>query len=123
MKRRQFVSGVSSSLTIALLGGGCGGESVAIEMPSLVRALGESEVRQLGRAYLAQTPAERTREALRQSVGRAVQHSRAHWWSPTPSLDQLVARDFESAQTCFVDGWMLSVNEARQCALAALAAT
>ncbi len=125
MKRRRFVSGVSASLATIALGAGCGdeGRPDSVGAPALLAAFGDAAVRQLGRLYLAQAPAERTVEALQRSVARAMRQARAHWWSPTPGIDQLIASDFENGRTLFVDGWMLSVNEARQCAIAALAAS
>ena len=125
MKRRRFVSGVGSGLAMIALGVGCDAEGrpAPVGAPLLAGALGDAMVRQLGRAYLAQTPAEQTVDALQRSVARAMRRAQAHWWSPTPSLERLIVSDFEQGHTIFVDGWMLSVNEARQCALATLATT
>ena len=35
-------------------------------------------------------------------------------------LDQLVSADFRENRTIMIDGWMLSITEARQCALYSL---
>ena len=124
MERREFVRSAGAGLAVVALGGGCvgDGELVEIGAPTLTPVLGESAVRELGRRYMAQTPNERTHPALLQALRDALDRARRHWWQPTPSFAALITRDFESGQTVFVDGWMLSVNEARQCAIFALTA-
>ena len=44
------------------------------------------------------------------------------WMRLSGPISALVRRDFETGRTVLVNGWILSVNEARQCALFSLLA-
>lgn len=90
------------------------------QSPALVKALGEDAVRALGRRYASDTPAEGHRNALISAVERDASRLRPYPWSDSPSLDTLITDDFANGHTVLADGWILSVNEARQCALFAL---
>ncbi len=124
MQRRTFLSTSATTAGAALLAGlsGCGNAprytAEALGTPALLASMGHDRIVQLGRVYLKMTPAERTAESLRDGILAIA----APWpWSPVPTLDALIAADFEQNRTVFVDGWMLSAAEARQCALYALA--
>lgn len=87
-------------------------------MPALLAAMGHERILAIGRAYMSAVPDEGTAAGLQ----RAVASDASPWpWSRVPALEQLVASDFEAQRIVLVDGWMLSVTEARQCALYALA--
>ncbi len=124
MQRRTFLSASAATAGAALLTGlsGCGNApsypSETLGTPALLASMGHERIVQIGRAYLEMTPAERTAESLRDGILDIA----TPWpWSAAPPLDTLVATDFEQNRTVFVDGWMLSAAEARQCALYALA--
>jgi hypothetical protein len=51
------------------------------------------------------------------AIARGAQTLRDLPWSPYPSLDALIASDFAEDRVVFPAGWMVSVTEARQCAL------
>jgi hypothetical protein len=60
-------------------------------------------------------------------LGAAIARSRRRafsllWGSPR-SIDRQVTDDFAAGRTAVVDGWVLSVTEARQCALFSLLST
>jgi hypothetical protein len=124
MQRRTFLSASAATAGAALLAGvsGCGNTprytTEALGTPALLASMGHDRIVRIGRVYLEMTPAERTSEALRDGILDIA----TPWpWNPVPPLDALVAADFEQNRTVFVDGWMLSAAEARQCALYALA--
>jgi hypothetical protein len=87
--------------------------------PDLLEVLRDEQlVADLGRRYREAVPAENTAAALEAAIlGDA---------RPEPSvpprawLSQLVQQDFEAGRTVTVNGWVLSVTEARQSALFSL---
>lgn len=102
MNRRRF-------LHLSALGVAAGAASPGSEPPrsaprELLDLLGPESVRRLGRRYRAMVPAaDLLSEALRP---RSINHP--------------VRDDFAQGRTVVVLGWMLSVTEARQCALFSL---
>jgi hypothetical protein len=80
--------------------------------------LGADRVRQLGAHYRASTPSESTADALRAALagGRGIRLP----FVADKSTDDQVRDDFAAGRTVLVDGWVLSVTEARQCALYSL---
>lgn len=128
MNRRQFVRqaahGVSGLATAALVAGCAAAPApdASGQLPHHLRGvLGDEAVRRIGHAYLAQTPRERDSSALLAALTATARRGRwLPWSAPTPD-GTLIAADFEAGDTTIVDGWMLSVREARQCALFALA--
>jgi hypothetical protein len=80
----------------------------------------EDHLRRLGDVYRAQVPQERTRAALRRLLRLNDLH-RSLPWAESP-LARKVLDEFVSGDTIIVDGWVLSVTEARACALFSLGA-
>lgn len=131
MNRRQFVgaalrtgaTGLGVGLAASTMLSGCAPGTIdGVDHVPLASALGADAIRALGRAYMQATPGERDASALTRALQAAAREARDYPWSPTPTASDLVARDFTAGRTVFVDGWLLSANEARQCALFALAA-
>jgi hypothetical protein len=87
--------------------------------PSLVEMLGPERVRTIGAHYRARVPTENSVSALRAAISE--QGSRLHLPWLQKSIDDTVHEDFASGRTVVVDGWVLAVTEARQCALFSLA--
>jgi hypothetical protein len=80
--------------------------------------LGPERVRQLGAHYRASTPSENSAAALRAALSSGDSSQ-----SPSiksRSLDDQIRDDFAAERTVIVDGWVLSVTEARQAALFSL---
>ena len=80
--------------------------------------LGPDRVRLIGKHYLAAAPKENTAAALRSAISDSRNQSRVPLMPR--SLDDQVREDFITGRTVLVDGWVLSVTEARQSALFAL---
>ena len=112
MDRRQFLritaAGAVTGLSVRVIGVGARGADDrtlrALAYPELLAVLGAERVRAIGVGYREATPAECDADALRAAIDPAA----------------LVARDFADERTVLVDGWVLSVTEARQCALFSL---
>jgi len=126
MQRRRFIT--MAALGAAAAAWPSSASSVtpvaahALASPHLLVVLGdEAVVRDLGLRYLQLVPSENDPDIL----------ARAIMPGPLPSpaddlnalVDSQVAQDFSDGRTVTVHGWILSVTEARQCALFALRST
>lgn len=124
LDRRRFVKFAASMTVVAVTTTSCsrddGPNSRALGRPQLLDMLGPERVRTIGAHYRAQIPAENSVAALRDAISD--ERSRLHlpWFQK--SIDDTVHEDFAAGRTVVVDGWVLSVTEARQCALFSLAA-
>ena len=84
----------------------------------LVSMLGADRVRQLGAHYRAATPTENTAAALHSAISDA--GGLRVPFVKSPSLANRIRDDFTAGRTVVVDGWVLSLTEARQAALFSL---
>ncbi|HZF73375.1 MAG TPA: hypothetical protein VEZ51_08080 [Gemmatimonadaceae bacterium] len=90
----------------------------ALARPQLLAMLGPERVRQLGAHYRAARPSEGSADALRTAISNG--HRIRIPLLGIGSLDDQVRDDFAAGRTVRVDGWVLSVTEARQAALFSL---
>lgn len=103
-------------MVAAVVVGGCvDRDARAFGQPDLIAALGPDAVRNLGRRYRASVPRESDAARLETAI-RASRPWTARIGLTHPIADQ-VRDDFDAGRTVVVDGWLLSVTEARQCAL------
>jgi hypothetical protein len=84
----------------------------SLDEPALIATLGPERVTQLGVRYRAQTPGENSGDTLRSAIERSRGSKLL-----AKSIDDVVEDDFANGRTVLVDGWVLSVTEARQAAL------
>jgi len=97
------------------------GEQVMAKPVFLSRLFDESEIKEAGKAYLQITPAENSEDKLTGLLsGNGAIASSASEKAIHQYLDQKIKDDFEKGNVVTVKGWILSVTEARQCALYAL---
>jgi hypothetical protein len=123
LDRREFVK-LAASLTVATIATtACTRDDAtnanALDRPQLLDMLGPAHVRALGTHYRANVPAENSISALRDAI--ATERSRLHLAWLQKSIDDTVHEDFAAGRTVIVDGWVIAVTEARQCALFSLA--
>lgn len=121
LDRRRFLQlaalGVVAPATV--LGCGRGSDrSAAVDHPQLLGMLGPDRVREIGTRYRAATPSENSADALRSAISNG---HRLRIPLFGGSIDDQVHDDFADGRTVVVDGWVLSITEARQCALNSLA--
>ena len=125
MNRRSFLY-TAGAATLGVAVASCRAPSAsdarALARPELLARLGEAPVRAIGASYRATRPAEGNADQLRRAIlaSRPV-HARL-FGASGPSLAEMVRDDFARGRTVVVDGWILSVTEARQCALFSLLA-
>jgi len=81
-------------------------------------------LREIGTVYKVQFPSEKRENQL---VDLLLTNSKGKRFSQTSALslinslvDQKIKQDFETGKTVVIKGWVLSVTEARQCALFSL---
>jgi hypothetical protein len=120
LDRRRFLQlaalGVVAPATLLACGRGSD-RTAAIDHPELLSMLGPDRVREIGAHYRAATPSESTADALRSAISNG---HRLRIPLFGGSLDDQIHDDFADGRTVLVDGWVLSVTEARQCALNSL---
>jgi hypothetical protein len=93
-------------------------DSAAAARPQLLTMLGPDRVRQIGSQYRAATPSENSADALHSAL--AGSHGLRIPFIGNGSIDDQIRDDFAAGRTVVVDGWVLSVTEARQAALFSL---
>ena len=124
MRRRDFIR-LSGTACVATLvaAPGCARvpePSAALVEPSTLGTFADEDtIREIGEAYLAAVPEERRQRrlvrALLEDEGALADQVDSE--ALTRFLRTRIRSDFEAGRTVLVDGWVLSVTEARQAAL------
>ena len=129
MERRTFLSRLLAATATAVTVGqatACrdtGAFNVTtLGEPALLPPLGTEGVRALGKQYMAETSGEAERSAIEAALLADMRTLRGLPWNPDPDFSALVREDFRQGHTLWLDGWLLSRNEARRLALFALSA-
>jgi hypothetical protein len=122
LDRRRFLQLSALGIVAAVADSACVASSDradgAVDRPQLLAMLGPERVRQLGAHYRASTPSENSAAALRAALSSG--HGSQSPSIKSGSLDDQIRDDFAAERTVIVDGWVLSVTEARQAALFSL---
>jgi hypothetical protein len=125
--RRRFlqltVAGLAALTGGACRGGGGAADELALARPALIDVLGDSVVREIGTRYRSAVPREGDAAALKAAILGPPGGGLRLPWAERPPLAERVRDDFAAGRTVLVNGWLLSVTEARQCALYSLAST
>src|SRR3982750_2906425 len=118
--RRGFLKVGASVMIATFAGSACSDQdSRALDHPQLLEMLGPDRLRGLGARYRALFPDENSARALNTAISAS--RSALHLPGLHKSIDNVVRDDFAAGRTVLVDGWVLSLTEARQCALFSLA--
>lgn len=123
MNRRRFI-GMTAAGAVSLVGAASGRDDeyfalMTLAHPQLIDVLrDERVVHNLGLRYRERVPAEDNAGALAQAI-RADLPSTASA-PPCALVREQVQREFARGRTVTLNGWVLSVTEARQCALFSL---
>lgn len=129
MIRRSFIGKASIAAAVVVTGGIIkwrffAPRKLALAFPLMLSAFcDEATLRELGRKYLAQVPAEGSAGILlsRLEVGGAARGAGASDAIEGASEAACQAeQDFQAKKILVIDGWVISRTEARQCALLAL---
>ncbi|WP_143165098.1 hypothetical protein [Chryseolinea serpens] len=121
MKRRDFVlSAVGGigfiSISAAYYYMSDAGDDDALTQPQSLSLIWDTKaIRHIGNQYRLIVPVENSAHALSNLLRAESFNAGA---SIVSRLNESITHDFETGNTVLVDGWILSVTEARQCALA-----
>jgi hypothetical protein len=74
-------------------------------------------IEDIGKAYLQKFPAEDTKKSLVKFLSPEISSDSNHI---SEMLNKQIKEDFTNNRIAMLDGWLLSVTEARQCALFSL---
>jgi hypothetical protein len=88
----------------------------SLAQPEVLATLGMSQVRALGQRYRALHRSESDTAAIRNAILRSRPLAARLGLTHTP-IAEMVRDDFERGRTVVLDGWILPLTEARQCAL------
>ena len=117
MKRRTFVIVTTLGLGIAsipIMRSIRGSKyDHLIESLPIATIFSQEDIYRLGSAYRDQYPDEDNLEELKARLGEGQNPSH----STEDHLSEMIRNDFETGKTVIIEGWMLSITEARQCAL------
>ncbi len=122
MKRRQFI-GIATAGTAALVWPAATRGAVAAQTslahPHLLEVLrNDAGVRALGLRYRERVPDENSSSVLEQKI--LTQTGAMKATALRARVKEEVQLDFARGRTVMLNGWVLSVTEARQCALFSL---
>ena len=92
----------------------------ALDQSELLGLMSAELVRVLGRRYRQVVPNENDVRALRAAIAARIPWTDTLTGSLESAVLSLIQRDFAEGRTVVLDGWILSVTEARQCALHSL---
>ena len=122
LDRRRFLELTALGVVFSFADVACDRDERSVasapDRPQLLSVLGPDRVREIGSHYRAATSGENTADALRAAISKS-----RGFHIPllgNESLDDQIEDDFEEGRTVVVDGWVLSVTEARQAALFSL---
>lgn len=112
----------AAGITIPFLQGCNMPVNKALDMPPVLSQIFDAKtMKETGQAYLKQTPGESSKSTL---AGLLTQNSSLSQTTPAATVysffDNKAKEEFVSSKTVVVNGWILSVTEARQCALFSL---
>jgi hypothetical protein len=130
MKRREFI-GIAAAGAAGMVVPGAGRDGASTRFtfahPGLLRFFADDRVRELGRRYRETVPDENDATVLARALAAGASANSAGSsvpcvpsGSPHADLAFMVQGDFAAGRTVMLQGWILSVTEARQCALFSL---
>jgi hypothetical protein len=120
MKRRTFITITATGIAavaVPLLYRSCQGmgyDSALAEPRALSLIWDEETIEAVGKSYRKLVPEERKARALARLLSEGIP---AEDVDMGKALEDKIKSDFETGRTVAIDGWILSVTEARQCAL------
>lgn len=120
MKRRNFIiAGAAGIAAVSIpsawyfISGTVYNKVIAIP-GSLLLIMDAPSIALIGQQYLAQLPGENSERKLVKRIMDGVEEQQD---TLNRELEAKIATEFKAGNTVIVDGWILSVTEARQCAL------
>lgn len=124
MKRREFIGIAAASAVLSATARDREPmPMVVLATPHLLDVLRDQRlVCELGERYCEITPGERTVDVLEHAILADLDPTMAATTPLEARVNDRVRHDFTAGRTVALNGWILSVTEARQCALYSLLA-
>jgi hypothetical protein len=123
MDRRQFLR-LTGATAVAIGSSGCSAgpeyDVRSLAQPELLATLGAGPVRAIGSRYRSVTPKERDADSLRAAILESRPMRARLLPASSPPISSVIHDDFQKGRTVVLNGWILSLTEARQCALFSL---
>ena len=119
MKRRNFIvlSGIGvlgAGFTIWHLNGS--GEKESLNYPYYLSMILDSDaILSVGQSYLATYPDHNNKDRLIELLNSSLKNTK-----DISSLKSVIENDFENGNILVLEGWVVAITEARQCALFSL---
>ena len=125
MERRTFIklSSFTASAIYITQFESCkpGAQTITLSQPQFFsHFVNEDVIKQAGANYLKLVPAESNKEKLISVLMENVSAASSDIVALESAMDKKIQNDFDNRNTIIVNGWILSVTEARQCALFSL---
>lgn len=123
MKRRDFLVGLSSVAVLSAAGTyfysirDIDYDPEIAEPFFLSHIWDEETIEKIGRKYLSESSADKDEQELAKQI---LNRNGGQGPESIQRINAQIADDFKNDQTVLVDGWILSVTEARQCGLYSL---
>jgi hypothetical protein len=112
MKRRRFVLlAIAGTATVSVPLSKCGAGNYPDRPQFLYTSIGKAKTKEIGKAYILQFPAESDRKILIQLITNGLKQQ------PDSEINLVIQNEFRNGKVVIVNGWILSVTEARQSAL------
>ncbi len=127
MKRRVFIT-AASIITVGLpvayyIGKQKNQTNPLITPEFLLNFCDERVLNDIGTAYMLQTPAENEKEKLVNLILTDAKGSKlnsSEWQNVKEHVNQKIHEEFTDNKTIILKGWIITITEARQCALFSL---
>jgi hypothetical protein len=124
MKRRTFIwISAVAAVTVILPISNCSSKSdfdeIVANPITLFQLISSKEIRKLGNLYMQLVPSEATEHIIKGHIVKDT-NGKSTAVSLQKSINKGIEHDFKIDKTIIIDGWVLSITEARQCALYSL---
>lgn len=115
MERRRFLLLALSGTAVASLPlSQCGTEANRLNPELLNSLIGKSKTIAIGKGYVEQFPLERDRKKLTTLISATLDEQ------PASPVNVSIENEFRNGKVVIINGWILSLTEARQSALSYL---
>ena len=112
MKRRRFVLlGLAGTAAVSLPLSYCGTGNNTVGPDFLLSLLGKAKTKEIGKSYVERFPSEADSKKLTALISAALNEQ------PGSPVNLRIQNEFRGGKILIINGWILSLTEARQSAL------
>ena len=112
MKRRRFVLlGLAGTAAVSLPLSYCGTGNNTVRPDFLLSLLGKAKTKEIGKSYVERFPSEADSKKLTALISAALNEQ------PGSPVNLRIQNEFRGGKILIINGWILSLTEARQSAL------